>query len=87
MKYLRLTLITLRGLGVICLVGWGLLLFRDNFVNDGPRLPLGIFVALLGAGLGGAYGYAANACLRELRQLKERKKSALPSSNDSFGAK
>jgi hypothetical protein len=72
MKYLPLTLISLRGLGVIGLVAWGLLIFRDNFVNDGPHLPWAIFVLLMAAGLGGAYGYAAKACLREIRQLKVR---------------
>lgn len=71
MKYIRLTLLTLRGLFVIGFMGWGLLLFRDNFVNDGPHLPWGVFIVIAGAGLGVAYGYSAKVCLRELRQLKE----------------
>lgn len=70
MKYLQLALVSLRGLCILGLVGWGLLQFRDHFVNDGPRLPWGVFIVLLGCGVGGAYAYAAKGCLNEIRKLK-----------------
>lgn len=70
MAFGKLAWITLRGLVVIAIVGWLLLLVRDNFVYGEPHLPWGAFIALVGVVLGAAFGFSAQSCLRVIRDAK-----------------
>ena len=70
MAYGKLAWITLRGLVVIAIVGWLMLLIRDNFVYGEPHLPWGVFIALVGGAMGAAFGLGAQSCLRAIRDTK-----------------
>jgi hypothetical protein len=69
MKFAPLAVATAVGMALIGIVGWALLLVREHFVYAEPHLPWGIFVAIAGGAIGGAFAFAMKICLREVRRL------------------
>ncbi len=70
MKYGRTAWLTVQGLVLIGILSWALLFTKQRFVDGSHGLSPALFVVILGAVLGGTYGFSAKRILSEIKRIQ-----------------
>jgi hypothetical protein len=70
MKYAKTAWLTVQGLVLLGIVGYGLLVIKERFVEGSHAISHTVFVLILGGSMGGAYGFSARRILREIQRVR-----------------
>lgn len=70
MKYARTAWLTVQGLALLGIVGYGLFLVKQRFVDGSHVISHSVFVLMLCGFLAGTYGVAAKRILSEIQRIR-----------------